>query len=400
MTDTHQASSQKGGFSLTPLMFETFVCSMAMMSFVALAGPIARIVGLAPWQIGVAMTAAGVAWMVMARVWGGLSDRLGRRVIILRGLFGFAVCYALLALFIHLILGSPAAPLIAFGGLVLGRTLTGAFYAAVPATTAALVADHTPPQKRAGAMATIGAANAAGMVIGPGLAGLAAPYNLSLPLFISAFLPILALAVLWRVLPKDGAHAARKPAPLGLFDRRLRRAMTLGFIAAFSVANAQIVVGFFALDRLGLPPSQAAQAAGTALAIVGVALVCAQIFVRKAGWPPARLIRAGGIIAAFGFAGSAFATEAATLWAAYGVSAFGLGWVYPSISALAANSVEPHEQGGAAGTVASAQGFGVIVGPLVGTALYAANDGAPYILVALMLAVAAAWGGAARPRAA
>ncbi|MGE4324472.1 MAG: hypothetical protein AB7E60_15765, partial [Sphingobium sp.] len=54
----------ESSFSLKPLMFETFVCSMAMMAFVSLAGPIARVIGLAPWQVGAAMTVAGVAWMV------------------------------------------------------------------------------------------------------------------------------------------------------------------------------------------------------------------------------------------------------------------------------------------------------------------------------------------------
>jgi predicted MFS family arabinose efflux permease len=64
---------------MKPLMFETFVCSMAMMSFVALAGPIARVLGLEPWQVGAAMTASGIAWMIMARFCGGLSDRRGAR---------------------------------------------------------------------------------------------------------------------------------------------------------------------------------------------------------------------------------------------------------------------------------------------------------------------------------
>ncbi|MGV3482751.1 MAG: hypothetical protein ACO1O3_22560, partial [Sphingobium sp.] len=64
---------ERPAFSMKPLMFESFVCSMAMMAFVALAGPIARVIGLAPWQVGAAMTVAGVAWMLMARVWGAAS---------------------------------------------------------------------------------------------------------------------------------------------------------------------------------------------------------------------------------------------------------------------------------------------------------------------------------------
>lgn len=77
--------------------------------------------------------------------------------------------------------------------------------------------------------------------------------------------------------------------------------------------------------------------------------------------------------------------------ASYFVAAAGMGWVYPAISALAANSVEPHEQGATAGTVGAAQGLGMIVGPLAGTLVYAIDIGAPYVLIAMLLAAATLW---------
>ncbi len=372
-------------FSLKPLMFETFVCSMAMMAFVALAGPIARVIGLEPWQVGAAMTVAGVAWMVMARVWGVMSDRRGRRPIILLGLSGFAISYFLLSLFIDLALRTAMAPLLAFVGLLVGRGMAGIFYAAVPATGAALVADHVEPAERGKAMAAIGASSAAGMVIGPGFAGLVGPWSLSLPLYVTAVLPAIALAVLWRVLPRREHHAPPDMQPLRLTDRRLRRAMSVAFVAMFSVAIAQITVGFYALDRLHLVPGDAANAAGIALAAVGVALVIAQVALRKLDWAPARLIRAGCIIGGIGFMSVTLASSAPMLWACYALAAFGMGWVYPSVSALAANAVGANEQGAAAGSVAAAHGLGVILGPIVGTFVYTLDNGAPYLLVGVML---------------
>jgi predicted MFS family arabinose efflux permease len=225
------------------------------------------------------------------------------------------------------------------------------------------------------------------MVIGPGVTGLIAPVSLSLPLYLTAALPAVALVVLWRVLPKREHHAPPKTDPLRLTDARLRRPMMVAFVAAFSVAVAQVTVGFFALDRLHLDPAGAVHAAGIALAIVGVALVCAQVVLRKLGWAPERLIRLGGVAAAIGFASVMLATMPAMLWAAYALAAFGMGWVYPSVSALAANAVEAHEQGAAAGSVAAAQGFGIIVGPIVGTAIYALDNGLPFALIAAMLLV-------------
>lgn len=379
-------------FSLKPLMFESFVCAMAMMSFVALAGPVARIIGMAPWQIGGAMTVGGIAWMVMSRYWGGLSDRRGRRPIILFGLSGFALSYFFLSLFIDLALRTQMASLVAFIGLVIGRGVAGAFYAAVPPTGAALVADYTPPEKRASAMAAIGASSAAGMVVGPGLTGLLGPISLSLPLYLTAVLPAVALIVLWRTLPRNAHHVPSHRDPVRLSDVRLRYPLIVGFAAAFSVAIAQIIVGFFALDRLDLDPAGAATAAGVALAIVGVALVIAQIALRQLLWTPTRLIRTGSVLAAIGFGSVTLADTAAMLWLSYALAAFGMGWVYPSVSALAANSVENHEQGAAAGAVAAAQGLGVILGPLLGTALYAVTTGLPFAFVGLLLIIAALLG--------
>ncbi|MFT4253303.1 MAG: MFS transporter, partial [Caulobacter sp.] len=234
-----------------------------------------------------------------------------------------------------------------------------------------------------------------GMVVGPGLAGLLAPTNLSLPLYLTAALPAVALVVLWRMLPRVEHHAPPQAARLALSDARLRLPMFAAFLSMFSVAIAQIAVGFYALDQLGAEPAAAGKIAGVALAAVGVALVLAQVFLRALGWPPIRLIRVGAAIGAAGFAAVMLASSAPMLWACYAVAAFGMGWVFPSVSALAANAVEAHEQGATAGAVAAAQGLAIILGPLVGTAIYALDPRAPYGLMGALLLVIVVWG---RPR--
>ncbi|AOT11282.1 MFS transporter [Pseudoalteromonas luteoviolacea] len=372
-------------------MFETFACTMAVMAFAALAGPIARVIGLEAWQIGAAMTVAGLAWVLMARFWGRLSDKRGRRPIILFGLCGFVISYTSLALFIDFSMKTAMVPTLAFIGLVVGRGVAGIFYAAVPATSAALVADHVPPKQRTAAMAGIGAASAAGMVIGPGFVGLIGAYSLSIPLYITAILPVIALLLLWRVLPKVEQHSKPDVHSVRLSDVRLRRPVAVAFVAAFSVAIAQITVGFFILDRLQLDTSAAARSAGIALAVVGVALIAAQVAVQKLAWQPQRLILFGGLIAALGFIVAYFSLSSLILWVGYGLAGFGMGWIYPSLSALAANSVESHEQGAAAGTVSAAQGLGIVTGPIVGTAIYGLDYGLPFALIAAMLIIAAIW---------
>lgn len=377
--------------NLTPLLFAGAIFSMAMMAFVALIAPISRELGVATWQAGAAVTVSGVLWMALAPYWGRRSDRKGRRAVLLMCMAGFAASYALLCLFMDLALIFAPAAIVSFLGMMIGRGAIGAFYAGVPPTTFALIADHLPAEKRAGAMASFGAANASGMAIGPAAAGLMAQVSLSLPLYVTALLPVLALALAWRALPRDGARAQTAQQSVRLNDTRLLRPMATAFTGMFAVSIAQIVVGFFALDRLGLDAGDAAQAAGLALTSVGAALIGSQMLVGRIRWSPRTFIRVGCTIGAIGFAAVALTDSVATLCAAYFLAAAGMGWVFPSFSALAANSVEPHEQGAAAGSVAAAQGLGMVLGPIVGTVIYSLGPSAPYLFAGALLALCAAW---------
>ncbi len=389
--DTEQTSAATPAFDLRPLLVANLACTMAMMAFVALIGPIARILGLATWQAGMAVTVSGVIWMLLARPWGRASDRLGRRRILLLGTGGFTLAFLALSLFIDLALHALPTALLAFAGLLLGRGLIGVFYAAIPVGGYALIADNIEPQHRARAMASLGAANACALVLGPAIAALLARYSLSLPFYAMALLPLLGFLFLRARLPRQELHLKQPPKSVSLGDRRLRRPLLVAFVSMLCVAMAQITVGFFALDRLGMAPAAAAQTAGIALTLVGVALIASQLLVRKLEWPPLRMIRIGALVAAVGFAASIAAAHAWVLWLGFFVSAAGMGWIFPSFAALASNSVDAAEQGATAGSIGAAQGLGVVVGPLAGTLVYAVEPRLPYLLAAVLLFLVAAW---------
>lgn len=377
---------------LPALVFAALTGTMAMMAFVAVVGPVVRLLGLAEWHAGLSVTAAGVLWMLSARRWGTLSDRIGRKRVLLIALAAYVVIYVVMAVFVDAALARPPALWLSVVVLVGTRALVGLFYAAVPPTAAAMVADGAAPGQRAAAMAKLGSANALGMVIGPAAAGWIAFHQLSLTLYVAALLPLLSLAVIaWR-LPADApvaATAATGPRQrLGCTDARLRLPILAVFAAMVSVTIAQVTVGFFAIDRLQLSPTDGAQAAGLALTAVGVGLILAQVLVMKLGGvSPRRWIAIGALISAMGFAAVALVDARWELLLAYAVAAFGMGFVFPSFQALAADSVQAHEQGAAAGTVASVQGLGMVIGPMLGTLLYQWRPSAPYVLVGVLLLV-------------
>ncbi|UXY46810.1 MFS transporter [Stenotrophomonas maltophilia] len=361
---------------------------MAMMSFVAVIGPVVRLLGLSEWHAGLSVTAAGVLWMLAARRWGQLSDRIGRKRVLLLAMGAYTGVYLALAMFIDVALQVTPPVVVSVLVLVGARGLIGLFYAAVPPTAAALIADQAPAGQRTQFLARLGSANALGMVLGPAAAGWLAYTHLSLALYVAALLPLLALALLaWRLpstAPAAAASSARR-TPLRRLDRRLRLPQLAAFLGMVSVTIAQVTVGFFAIDRLGLAAAEGARMAGIALTAVGVGLILAQALVMKLEVPPRRWIVLGALIAGIGFASVAAVQQSWQLPAAYALAAFGMGFVFPSFQALAADAVQAHEQGAAAGTVAAAQGLGMVVGPMLGTLLYRGGPSLPYLLVGVLL---------------
>ncbi|SFR78403.1 Predicted arabinose efflux permease, MFS family [Stenotrophomonas maltophilia] len=373
---------------LPALVLAALIGTMAMMSFVAVIGPVVRLLGLSEWHAGLSVTAAGVLWMLAARHWGQLSDRIGRKRVLLLAMGAYTGVYLALAMFIDVALQVTPPVVVSVLVLVGARGLIGLFYAAVPPTAAALIADQAPAGQRTQFLARLGSANALGMVLGPAAAGWLAYTHLSLALYVAALLPLLALALLaWRLpstAPAAGASSVRR-TPLRRLDRRLRLPQLTAFLAMVSVTIAQVSVGFFAIDRLGLAAAEGARMAGIALTAVGVGLILAQALVMKLEVPPRRWIVLGALIAGIGFASVAAVQQPWQLPAAYALAAFGMGFVFPSFQALAADAVQGHEQGAAAGTVAAAQGLGMVVGPMLGTLLYRGGPSLPYLLVGVLL---------------
>ena len=407
---------------IAPLQFAALVGTMAMMAYVVIVGPVMRDVGLPEWAAGLAITIGGVFWVALSRWWGRLSDRKGRRPILVIGFAACAVTYLVMAIGVDLALAGRIGAIATLVLLVVTRAVIGGVYAAVPPAAAALIADHTPPPERPARMARLGTANAIGLVAGPAIAAAIAARDLSWVLYAATLLPVLGLAVVTFALPREaagqstgpnagpntGPNAGREtgpgkgtrpaaaagarpagpgPSTVSRLDPRLRLVSLAALVAMSSVAVAQVTIGFFAMDRLGLDHQAGAGAAGLALTTVGlVQILSHQVIMRNPTVSASRWITAGALIAAIGFGGVSLVTTQAQLMAGYGVAAFGMGFIFPSLQAMAANAVDRHEMGAAAGTVSAAQGLGMVVAPLTATLLYGLGPAAPYLLIAAMLA--------------
>lgn len=366
------------------------LCLTAIMAFMPVIGPVVRGLRLAEWHGGLVVTVAGVLWMLMARYWGGRSDRIGRRRVLLRAATGYIVSYLLLAIGLDLMLREPPPVWLALLALMALRALIGAFYAAMPTVSAARIADITAPDQRGAMMARLGAANGLGMVLGPAIGGLLVKDSLTLPLYIAAALPLLGTLWLAAKLPSDASHEPRATPPLKLSDRRLCLPLAAMLLAMSAVITAQMIVGFYAMDALRQAPGPAARTAGWAMTTVGVMLILVQVGLAKARrMNAARCLAGGALLSGIGFLLVPVLGGTAGLVACYAVMAAGMGLVFPSIQTLAANAVNADEQGIAAGSVIAVQGMAMVVAPLVCTLLYGVRPWMPYVVAASLLLLVA-----------
>lgn len=362
------------------------LCLSAMMTFIPVIGPIVRELQMAEWHSGLIITVAGVLWMLMARYWGSLSDRLGRRKVLLRASVGYIISFSLMAIILDAMLLEPPVIWVSLAIILILRGLVGAFYAALPSVSAARIADVTEPKKRSAAMAKLGAANGVGMVAGPAIGGLLAKDSLTLPLYVAIALPLLGIIWLIKKVPNDKNHIAIKSPPLALKDKRLRLPLFAMFLAMSSVLTAQMIVGFYAMDVIHLEAKGAARLAGLAMATVGIVLIFVQVILSKMkNINPKWCIPIGAIIACFGFALVTILPEEVGLIISYALAAFGMALIFPSVQALAANSVSAQEQGIAAGSIAAIQGFSMVVSPLICTLAYEVKPQLPYLISSLLL---------------
>jgi MFS transporter, DHA1 family, tetracycline resistance protein len=333
--------------------------------------------GASVWA-GWLLTAFALMQFVCAPVLGGLSDRFGRRPVLLLSLSGICANYLLLGW----------APSLVW--LFLGRLIAGAT-AANAATATAYIADVTPPQKRAAQFGLVGASFGLGFVIGPAVGGVLGAYGLRLPFFVAAGLAGCNVLYGLLVLPESLPPASRRP-----FD--WRRAHPLGslrvLMASRDLGRLAIAWGstWFALGALQSTFVLANQVRfgwdtrhnGLALALAGLGSAVVQGLLVRRIVPALGERRAAMIGAMMTGCGYLCIALAPFGWVVLlGIVIQSLGAITgPAVQGLVSASAAADRQGETQGALSSVQGLTAIVSPLVASWVFATftNTGAPVLL--------------------
>lgn len=365
------------------------VVYMGFTSVNPIFAPLARELGLSEIQAGFLISISALAFTLFSSPWGRRSEVWGRKPVFLLGLLGFGVGFALFGGVAQLgLAGWFSGPLLV-ALLGLSRFFVGALTAAAPVAAQAYIADTTSGEERSAGIALLGAANGLGLIGGPVLAAALVGFGLLVPYYVTAAIAFLGALVIWRGLPNGRRVDATKTkavVPVKLWDGRVWPFLLVGFLTLIALVTAQVTAGFYFQDRLSLTSEGAAQAVGLALFASGVAIVITQAGIIRAFKPaPIPLLRLGLPLTLTSFVLMTFASNLILLITAYIFLGFGVGFILPGYISGASLAVGEHEQGAVAGLVGTAQGFGSVLGPLLGTTLYTFGITLPYVLVAALL---------------
>lgn len=333
-------------------------------------------------EVGLMFATFSLAQMVFAPVLGRVSDRIGRKPVIVLSLVGTAVG--------SIVTGAAGALWMLF----LGRAIDGASGASVAVAQGA-IADIAPPQDRARLLGMLGAAFGVGFVVGPLLGSLAALGGPHVPFYVAGALAganaIAAYIRLPETRPQPREEQAKKtdlPVPPAL-----KRFALVIFLGTVSFAGFEATFSLFGARRFDLTEGSNAMV----FLFVGVVMVMVQgVLIGRLtkNFGSQRLMRAGILGIAVGLIGLAFTTTWASLFTMLFLIAFGQGIFGPSSTAITADLAPPERRGEILGYQQSASSFGRIVGPVLGGALFdQLGVGAPYVVSAVLMccALLAVW---------
>ncbi|NMM51407.1 MFS transporter [Paenibacillus aquistagni] len=364
-----------------PLFVVVLMLMMVFIGFGIIIPVLPRLItdaGANEFHLGLMLSIYSLISFVLSPLWGGLSERVGRRPVILIGIFGFSLSYLLFAL--------------ADGQLWLmyvSRILGGLFAGAVTAVIVAYVADMTTEETRTKGMGLVGAAIGLGFTFGPAFGGLLSRYGLFVPFAAASLLTLITaiLGVFWlkESLPKEkrqqqrAAQASRWTA----FAGRMKYLYVLSFFVTFTLAGLEATLLYFQAVRI---PDVTTEDIGWMFFFCGLAGALVQggvvrRYIKKGGEHKA--IFAGLLLSALGFVLLLFSSS---FWnATIYLCIFGIGnaLIRPCVTSLITQkSTVSH--GVASGLNSSMDSFGRITGPLLATAVFSLHVNLPFVIGAVL----------------
>ncbi|WP_420489546.1 MFS transporter [Neobacillus niacini] len=327
--------------------------------------------GANTFQLGLLMAVYSLMQLIFAPIWGRLSDRIGRKPIMMIGITGLALSFFIQALSTELWM------------LFAARIIGGILSSANMPTAMAYVADITTPENRGKGMGIIGAAVGLGFVFGPAIGGIFSKSSMSMPFYLAGFSSLITLILVFFLLKEtlqkktEMVSSAEKPSLWQSFSGPSSVLFILQLFISLSLSGLEATFAYFAAKKAGLNATDL----GYIFMIMGFAGAMVQgglmgKLTKKYG--EGKVIQGGIVVSAIGF-GLILLVDSFTTAAIY-LTIFGIGngVIRPSVSSLLTKtSTSGH--GSSTGLLSSFDSLGRIIGPPLGGWLFSLSIGLPYI---------------------
>lgn len=312
-------------------------------------------------ELGLLVAVYAIARLIFGPLWGRLSDRIGRKPILMIGIFGYGITMILFGLATKLWM------------LFIFRALSGVLSSATSPTTMAYVSDSTTEKNRGSGMGTLGAAIGIGTVLGPGLGGALANESLTTPFFIAGGLAILALILVWILLPESLSQEARefeKVTPRTGYSVQIWKDFLSGpigilLLMAFLVSYATItffsIFGLYASVKFNYGP----QEVGIMMMVIGLISALAQGAMTgplTRLWGESFIIKVTLASTAIGFIGLSLANTYVSFLVAIGIFTLATALLTPAVTSLTSKRAKM-QQGITMGISNSFMSLARIIGP-------------------------------------
>jgi MFS transporter, DHA1 family, multidrug resistance protein len=336
--------------------------------------------GASPTQLGLLMAVYSLMQLIFAPFWGKLSDRIGRKPIMMIGIAGLSLSFFIQAMATELWM------------LFAARIIGGILSSANMPTAMAYVADITTPENRGKGMGIVGAAVGLGFVFGPAIGGIFSKSSMSMPFYLAGASSLITLVIIFfflkESLQKDNNAANQNKAESRwkAFTGPASVLFLLQLLISLSLSGLEATFAYFAAQKAGLGAAQL----GYIFMIMGFAGALVQgglvgRLTKKYG--EGKVIQGGIIVSAIGFGLILFVdsfTTAAIFLTIFGI---GNGVIRPSVSSLLTKTTDAGH-GSATGLLSSFDSLGRIVGPPLGGWLFSLSIGLPYISGAIISIIA------------
>ena len=326
--------------------------------------------------VGLLLTSYSAMQFLFSSVWGKISDKIGRKKVLLLTIAGSALSLTLLGLANSLLL------------LFVGRLLSGTFAANI-SVASAYVTDVTTEENRTKGMGMIGAAFGIGFLLGPALGGVLSRYGYHVPILTAAALSAVNLFYAFLHLPEPAHHhhVVEKIRTKLLENPAILKLCVVNLVFTLAVTQLESTFAFFMMQRYSYDAIHVSYIlAMMALIMVGIQGGLIRTLSQRYG--EVLLLAAGALMMVVAFASVPLSPTVALLLLPLGLASVGRAIGQPSMMSIVSKKSPPHMRGSVMGTFQASASLGRVVGPVIAGYLFDQSMPLPYYLAGgLMLVV-------------